>query len=164
MHIEGLDDIDNKILEIIKENARMSYSDIGEKVGISRVSVKTKMQQLEENGIIQGYHTIIDPSKAPEAITFFLDIETTPEDFDIVCEKVGRCNIIRQLYTTSGDCRLHATGLAMNTRHIRNYVDNLYANLKGVKKVSLHIALSTLKDVGGGIEYESKRAECNSDN
>lgn len=36
MNIAGLDKVDNAILEVIKDNARMSYSDIGEKVGLSR--------------------------------------------------------------------------------------------------------------------------------
>ena len=43
MNIEGLDKLDNAILETIKDNARMSYSDIGEKVGLSRVAVKNRM-------------------------------------------------------------------------------------------------------------------------
>ena len=54
MHIEGLDDLDNKILEIIKDNARLTYKEIGEQVGISRVSVKTRMDALQEKGIIKG--------------------------------------------------------------------------------------------------------------
>ena len=50
MHIEGLDQLDNKILEIIKNNARLTYKEIGEQVGISRVSVKTRMDALQEKG------------------------------------------------------------------------------------------------------------------
>ena len=37
MYILGLDEVDNKIIEIIKDNARLSYSDIGKAVGLSRV-------------------------------------------------------------------------------------------------------------------------------
>ena len=40
MYIEGLDELDNKIIEVVKENARLTYSEIGEKVGVSRISVK----------------------------------------------------------------------------------------------------------------------------
>ena len=46
MHIEGLDELDNKILETIKDNARLSYSEIGERVGVSRVCVKNRMAAL----------------------------------------------------------------------------------------------------------------------
>ena len=40
MYIEGLDELDNKIIEVVKENVRLTYSEIGEKVGVSRISVK----------------------------------------------------------------------------------------------------------------------------
>ena len=51
MHIEGIDEIDNKILDIIKDNARLTYKEIGEQAGISRVSVKTRMDALQEKGL-----------------------------------------------------------------------------------------------------------------
>ena len=52
MQIEGLDEIDNRILSVIRDNARLSYKDIGEQVGISRVSVKTRMDTMQEKGIM----------------------------------------------------------------------------------------------------------------
>ena len=79
MQIEGLDETDNKILEIIKDNARLTYKEIGEQVGISRVSVKTRMDALQEKGIIKGFQTLIDPTKVPEGTRFFLDIECVPD-------------------------------------------------------------------------------------
>lgn len=40
MFLEGLDALDQKIVRLLIENARISYSDIGQEVGISRVAVK----------------------------------------------------------------------------------------------------------------------------
>ena len=42
LHIEGLDELDNRIIEIIKDNARLTYSEIGAKAGVSRITVKIK--------------------------------------------------------------------------------------------------------------------------
>ena len=52
MAISGLDDVDNRIIELLRQNARLSYSDIGKAVRKSRVAVKTRIEQLEKNGII----------------------------------------------------------------------------------------------------------------
>ena len=49
MFLEGLDALDQRIVQLLIENARMSYSDIGQAVGISRVAVKARIQALEEN-------------------------------------------------------------------------------------------------------------------
>ena len=68
MNIEGLDKLDHAILETIRENARMSYSDIGDRVGLSRVAVKNRMEAMEKAGVIKGYQTIIDETKTPEGL------------------------------------------------------------------------------------------------
>ena len=50
MFLEGLDALDQQIVSLLIENARLSYSDIGEKVGLSRVAVKSRIQALEQRG------------------------------------------------------------------------------------------------------------------
>ena len=68
MYLDGLDGLDQKIVRLLIENARISYSDIGEKVGISRVAVKTRIQALEQRGIIEEYTTVINPQKISGAV------------------------------------------------------------------------------------------------
>ena len=71
MNIDGLDKMDNAILEAIKDNARMSYSDIGDIVGLSRVAVKKRMEAMEKKGIIKGYVTVIDETIRKRGIRMF---------------------------------------------------------------------------------------------
>ena len=66
MQIRGIDETDNRIINLLLEDGRMSYSDIAEKVGLSRTAVKARIAALERNGIIKGYKAIIDPQAAPE--------------------------------------------------------------------------------------------------
>lgn len=47
MFLNVLDELDQKIIQLLVKNARMSYSEIGEKIGISRVAVKARIQVLE---------------------------------------------------------------------------------------------------------------------
>ena len=63
MYLNGLDELDQKIIQLLIENSRISYSDIGEKTGISRVAVKARIQALEKKGVIEEYTTIINPQK-----------------------------------------------------------------------------------------------------
>ena len=48
MFLDGLDELDQKIVQLLIKNARMSYSDIGQKIGISRVAVKMRVQALKK--------------------------------------------------------------------------------------------------------------------
>ena len=53
MYLNGLDELDQKIVQLLIKNARLSYSDIGKEVGISRVAVKARIQALEKKGVIE---------------------------------------------------------------------------------------------------------------
>ena len=69
MYLNGLDELDQKIIQLLIENARISYSDIGKETGISRVAVKARIQALEKKGIIEEYTTIINPQKISGAVS-----------------------------------------------------------------------------------------------
>ena len=74
--LDGLDETDQKIVKLLIRNARMSYSDIGKQIGLSRVAVKLRVQALEQKGIIEGYTTIIDPQKISGSISCYIELET----------------------------------------------------------------------------------------
>ena len=89
MYLNGLDELDQKIIQLLVKNARMSYSDIGEKIGISRVAVKARIQTLENKGIIEEYTTIINPQKINGAVSFYFEINKKL-NFITVEEKDGK--------------------------------------------------------------------------
>jgi len=153
MRIEGLDETDNRILDIIKDNARLTYKEIGERVGISRVSVKLRMDALQEKGIIKGFQTLIDPTKVPEGTRFFLDIECIPDYYEEIAEHLASSKMIRQIYAVSGECRIHAVGFASNTKNLEYFANSIYRSQRGVRRLGCHTVLSTLMDADGGVEY-----------
>lgn len=153
MNIEGLDALDNRILEVLRNNARATFSEIGENVGLSRVAVKNRIEVLEKNGIIQGYKTVIDETKVPQGVHFILDVEAIPELYQEVVDVLGTDRYLRQVYSTTGECRLHAVGFAPNMNTLESHVNHLFRNTKGIRKLSWHLLLSTIKDEDGGVEY-----------
>ena len=154
MHIDGLDELDNKILEALQENARMSFSEIGKRVGLSRVSVKNRMEAMEEKGVIKGYQIVIDPKKAQEGTRFFLDLSTMPDYYEEIAEYLAHTKYVRQIYSVSGDCSIHAEGYAPDARNLEVFTNTLYrAAKKGIRSLRLYTLLSTIMDIDGGIEY-----------
>ena len=67
MFLDGLDELDQKIVQLLIKNARMSYSDIGQKIGISRVAVKMRVQALEKKVLSKN----IQQFPSLEVITMF---------------------------------------------------------------------------------------------
>ena len=73
MQINGIDEKDNQIVNLLRRNARMTYSEIGEVVGLSRTAVKTRVSELEKSGIIKGYQAVIDPLESTAMMTFVVN-------------------------------------------------------------------------------------------
>ena len=93
MFLDGLDELDQKIVRLLIQNARMSYSEIGQQTGISRVAVKMRVQALEQKGVIEEYTTIINPQKISGAVSCYFEIETRPDTLmevaDILCQNAA---------------------------------------------------------------------------
>ena len=132
MHINGLDEIDNQIINLLVADARLTYSEIGEKVGISRVAVKKRVAALEEQGIIKGYHADVNPMEAPKMMTFVAVIKTRADSYDLISDALEQEPCVVTLCKMSGDNILHAICVAdsmaeMNkfARRVRNKYEGL---------------------------------------
>ena len=156
---KSIDEIDRKILMILKRDARKTYAEIGQEIGVVRQTVKNRVDNLEARGIIKGYTTIVDSTNDSEAFMFFMDIEVNPEYFEDVVEGLKREKYIKRLYQMTGPCRLHAIGIAASPRNLKLYVDNMRHRLMGIKYITYSIAMSTLINDDARVDNEIRCEE-----
>lgn len=149
MFLHGLDELDQSIIALLIKNARMSYSDIAQSVGISRVAVKMRIQALEQKGIIEEYTTIINPQKINGAISCYFEIETTPECFNEVIERLNAEEIITQIYRVTGKNKLHVHAVAASQEEMEAFLQETMDHLPGILDSSCNIILSRIKDIKG---------------
>ena len=145
MWIKGLDGTDNKIINLLLEDGRMSYSEIGNIVGLSRTSVKSRISELEEKGIISGYQAIINPQKAPEMMTFIMNVETRPEHFEDAKKKLVEATQTVTIIETTGNCHLVVICVASNVEEMRYFVNRIYKEIDGISSINAHSVLDVLK-------------------
>lgn len=149
MFLEGLDELDQKIVRLLIENARMSYSDIAEQVGISRVAVKARIKSLESHGIIEEYTTIINPQKICGAVSCYFEIETLPNTFTKVTELLKQSESITQIYRVTGNYKLHVHAVTASREAMEKLIHEVIDALPGVVSCSCNIILSRIKDIKG---------------
>ena len=68
------------LLEALQEDARLSYTELGQRVGLSAPAVAERVRRMEEAGIISGYHAEINRSKLGFPITAIIRMSTFPGD------------------------------------------------------------------------------------
>lgn len=149
MFLEGLDALDQRIVQLLIENARMSYSDIGQAVGISRVAVKARIQALEQRGVIEEYTTIINPQKISGAVSCYFEIETRPDTLAEVTDRLAANETVTQIYRVTGKDKLHVHAVAASSEEMERLIREVIDSLPGVVSCSCNIILSRIKDIKG---------------
>lgn len=149
MYLNGLDELDQKIIQLLIENARISYSDIGKETGISRVAVKARIQALEKKGVIEGYTTIINPQKISGAVSCYFEIETKPDQLPQVTGILHTNDIVTQIYRVTGRNKLHVHAVASSSDEMEQFLHTVIDTLPGVISCSCNTILSRIKDIKG---------------
>ncbi len=149
MFLDGLDELDQKIVRLLIQNARMSYSEIGQQTGISRVAVKMRVQALEQKGVIEEYTTIINPQKISGAVSCYFEIETRPDALMEVAEILRQNDTITQIYRVTGKSRLHVHAVASSSEEMEALLYGTIDKLPGVLECTNNVILSRIKDIKG---------------
>ena len=149
MFLDGLDQLDQQIIRLLIENARMSYSDIGQKIGISRVAVRARIQALEQRGIIEEYTTIINPQKISGAVSCYFELEFHPESLEKAIQLLDENETITQIYSVTGRNKLHVHAVASSAQEMETLIRQVIDPLPGVISCSCSTILSRIKDIKG---------------
>ena len=100
-----MDKIDIEILSLLEENARYPLKYLAEKVYLSSPAVSARIERLEKQGIIQGYHAAVDPLSLGFHITAFINLTLEPHQkaefypFIESCPNVLECNCVTGNYS-----------------------------------------------------------------
>ena len=149
MFLDGLDELDQQIVKLLIRNARMSYSEIGQKIGISRVAVRSRVQALEQAGIIEEYTTVINPQKISGAISCYFEIETVPDTLPEVAALFEQNDTVTQIYRVTGKSNLHDHAVASSSEEMEELMYGTMDKLPGVVECSCNMIFSRIKDIKG---------------
>ena len=69
-----LDKIDRNILRILQEEGRISFTELGERVGLSTTPCTERVRRLEREGLIMGYHARLNPQHLKASLLVFVEI------------------------------------------------------------------------------------------
>jgi Lrp/AsnC family leucine-responsive transcriptional regulator len=88
----ALDEIDEKILKLLQDDARMSFSDLGEKVSLSPNAARDRVRGLVSRGVITGFHAHVDQGRIDRRLRALIDIRLRSPDHAEAFERIVRAN------------------------------------------------------------------------
>jgi Lrp/AsnC family transcriptional regulator, leucine-responsive regulatory protein len=99
-----LDDKDRRILDLLRQDARLPLKTLATKVGLARSSLRDRLHRLEEDGIIRGYRAEIAESVSGVAAYLFVRLKRTPAP-DLI-EALRAMPAVRSCVSLTGDVDL----------------------------------------------------------
>lgn len=154
-----MDDTNKGILRLLKKNGRMSFTEIGDQIGISRVAVKKRVEKLEEAGIIRGYKAII---YREENVKMLMEITTEDDDYEDILEYLNRSGYVTELYVMTGKNRIHATAVAPDVSELKYLAKMVSKEFDDkIKTIGCHGVKEIVKDTFGGVDYDRERRKNN---
>ncbi len=100
-----MDKVDKRIIQMLQENARIPVKEIAKEVFLSSPAVSARIDRLSQEGLIKGYHMVIDRSKLGYDVTAFVSLELSPSQksqfypFIKECPNVLECSCITGQYS-----------------------------------------------------------------
>jgi len=119
------DEIDRKILGLLQDDARISYAELGRRVGLTTPAVIERVRKLEDGGIITGYRAGIDAAKVGFPITAFIRMSITGVDYSHIIEVAqGSKEVLECHRGTGGDSFIMKVAVS-SVEHLQEMIDRL---------------------------------------
>ena len=137
-----LDSTDEKIIQLLREDSRKSFVDIGAKIGLSESAVRRRVKNLMDRGLIKRFTIEMGTSNKTSAITF-ISVDSHVET-DIICAKLMDLNGVEVIYEITGQYDIAVIITAPAISDINTCVDNL-RKIQGVSDTNTVIVLRTMR-------------------
>lgn len=133
-----MDKVNRKIVEILKENGRATYINIGKKVGLSEGAVRKRIKTLVSSGVIKRFTVEIEFTENAETITL-LNIDPSFPTSEI-CEKLKKLPNIETVYEVTGQYDIAVIISALSIAEVNDCVEKI-RRLDGIAHTNTMIIL-----------------------
>lgn len=152
-----------ELLALIEKNSRIDLGELAVLLGAGEAEVVSELSALEQEGIICGYHTMIDWEKTSrEKVSALIEVRVTPQrgqGFDNIAERIYKYPEVTSVYLISGGFDLLVTLEGKSLKEISGFVSDKLSTLDSVLSTATHFILKKYKDHGTVLtrKYEDKR-------
>lgn len=141
-----------KLLSMIEKNSRIDVKELAVLMGEEEIDIVNELAALESEGIICGYHTLIDWEKTSiEKVSALIEVRVTPQrgqGFDNIAERIYKYSEVNSVYLISGGYDLLVTLEGKSLMEVSAFVSDKLSTLDTVLSTATHFILKKYKDHG----------------
>ena len=140
-----LDETDIKILKNLLVDARLSSRQLAHKIGLSTVTVITRIKKLEQNKIITGYSARLDHQKLKYDLTAIIEVTTGKGKMIEIEQNIAENENICAVYDITGQADVLVIAKFKNRQELSEFIKKLSA-IPNVENTVTHMVLNTIKE------------------
>lgn len=146
-----LDKIDHAILRILSHDGRVSVTELGEKIGLSKTPVAARMRRLEKDGVIQGYRAELSGQKLGLDHIAFMEIrlvDTREKALQEFNQKVRQIREVEECHMIAGGFDYLVKIRTKDIAQFRLVLSEEISALPHIASSSTYISIETVRDRG----------------
>jgi len=153
-----LDNLDWKILQVLQENAKRTYTEIGRLLGVAHSTVYDRIRTMEKHGVIKKYTALVDLEKIGiEHVTAIMTVFTNPKESEKVAKTLSESKEVLEVsMSLSEDLSIIAKVVAEDQNRLHLFIAQSVAPLSGVLRIRTSIITRKYKDERFSIEENWK--------
>ena len=142
----------DKLIKILKTNARLSDQEIAVMLGTDEKDVREQIKSLEKKGIIKGYTTVFDEDfVSKDYVRAIIELKVTPKaqvGYDEIAREISQYSEVESVYLVSGGYDLSVMLRCHSLKEVSDYVAQRLATIDGVVSTTTHFFLQKYKESG----------------
>ena len=142
----------DELLKLLRDDASLTPAQIAGRLNLAEAEVETKIKELETNGVILGYRTVINEEKLEvDIVRAVIEVKITPEregGFDRLATRIARFDEVRSCYLMSGGYDLMVVVEGSDLKSVSAFVSQKLATIQGVISTVTHFMLKPYKEQG----------------
>ncbi|UWX61596.1 Lrp/AsnC family transcriptional regulator [Chryseobacterium oranimense] len=120
-----LDEFDHKILDLLIENSRLSYAEIGRKISLSQSATKERVQNLTDTGVIKSFTADVDYGLLGYSLKVIIHLKFKNDEFRRFIDHLKQFPEIISCKRITGEYCLIAECILKDSAHLENIIDRL---------------------------------------
>ena len=149
-----------EILRLLEKNSRIDIKEIAILVGKTETEEANEIAQMEKEGIIRGYYTLINwDNTNDERVSALIEVKVTPQrgiGFDKIAERISKFDEVKSVYLMSGGFDFTVILEEKTMKEIAQFVTSKLSTLDEVLNTATHFVLKKYKDYGVTMMEEHK--------
>jgi len=141
-----IDRTDIRILCELRDNARMSNSEIAKKLNVTEATVRRRIKNLIEKGIILRFSIHIDYRLIENTVKAYIHVKTVTDKLDKVVQHLTNHNRVVAVYRVTGEYDLLVVALFVGMTELQEFIDT-FLKMDGIKETDTQIVMSAHKGV-----------------